>query len=57
MSDTWNPAGPVLVEADDQASEPAVEATHSDFGRFEDLTAKLVKVPKSEIDERRKKRD
>ncbi len=42
-----------MIEISDQRS--AEEGSSEEFDRFEDLTQKLVQVPKSEIDEKRKK--
>jgi hypothetical protein len=37
--------------------EPATDSENvSEFGRFKDLTEKLVQVPKKELDEKRGKR-
>lgn len=55
MNQNSNPAGNPRV------SEPRIAGTHepvradgSEFGRFQALTKKLVGVPKTELDEKRK---
>jgi hypothetical protein len=41
--------------ASDQVEDSAIESEGSEFDIFRDLTQKIVQVPKSEIDEKRKK--
>ena len=55
MSETWNPVGAPFIEitTDPPASAPKDE--RPEFDRFKDLAGKLTKVPKSEVDEKRKK--
>jgi hypothetical protein len=42
------------LDQEDSAVEDVLDQGASEFERFEDLTRKLVQVPKSEIDEQRK---
>ena len=37
--------------------KPEHDEQNAEFERFEDLTKKLLKVPKGEVDEERKKRE
>jgi hypothetical protein len=53
VSDTWNPSGTVLIKTDD--GERAGDSPASEFDAFERSTAKLVQVPKTEIDEQRER--
>lgn len=59
MNQNWNAAGQpniVTTQIPTVTSAPAVvdRSDDDEFGRFEDLTRKLMQVPKSEIDEKRK---
>lgn len=46
---TFNPAG-----SPDFKATTAANASGDEFGRFADLTSKLVEVPKSELDKQRR---
>jgi hypothetical protein len=50
--DTFNPLGSPLVE-DAPKGQPRDEKPE-EFSRFEVLTSELIKVPKKELDEKRK---
>lgn len=51
-SQTSNPAGSPKIT--DTTPRPSSPPKPQEYTRFEALTSKLVKVPKSEIDEQRK---
>lgn len=48
--DTFNPLGSPLAEP---VKAPDLAPAGSEFERFEDLTRKVIQVPKKEIDETR----
>lgn len=54
MSETINPAGDTLA-IDDQLPSDGRES--DEFTKFEELTSKLLDVPKSELDEAREERE
>ena len=49
---TSNPAGSPKVT--DTTPRPSANEPNPEFQRFEDLARKLVKVPKGELDEKRR---
>ncbi len=55
MNQNGNPVGNPRVGEPRVADEdaPVRPDEQSEFGRFEELTGKLVQVPKSELDEKR----
>jgi hypothetical protein len=55
MTATSNPAVIKVVDTTPRKTPVEAKSKHpGDFDRFEDLTSKLTKVPKSEVDEQRK---
>jgi hypothetical protein len=52
VTNTWNPSGTALVKTDDGKREGGY-VEPSELERFEQLAENLVRVPKSEVDEKR----
>lgn len=51
---TSNPTGSPKIKDTTPSPAPSGAGTPEQVSRFDDLTRKLVKVPKSEVDEKRK---
>lgn len=55
MAETSNPVGSPVIRDLTPNQQEGQSSQHSEAENFENLAAKLVQVPKSEIDEKRQK--
>jgi hypothetical protein len=51
MSETWNPVGAAVLQADDEPPETS-EGDESESERTKALGPRAVKVPKSDVDKK-----